>query len=209
MKLYFHPRSPYSHKTMIAFHEKQVAFTPVLVNLADAAARAELRKLNPLGKVPVLLLDDGWKIPESSIIVEYLDTHFTTGPRLIPTDPDQGRQTRFHDRLADLYVSEPVTKIFFDSQRDPDGVAAAHRRLDEMFAAFDEHLGKRTWLMGDTFTLADCSLLPGLSYSRTLHPFERWKNLSAYANRAFERPSFTKMEAELLPYLAGPKAGAA
>jgi glutathione S-transferase len=209
MKLYFHPRSPYSQKTMIAFHEKQVAFTPVMVNLADAAARAEHRKLNPLGKVPVLLLDDGWKIPESSIIIEYLDTHYTTGPQLIPTDPDQGRQTRFHDRLADLYVSEAVTKIFFDSQRDPDGAAAAHRRLDEMFAAFDEHLGKRTWLMGDTFTLADCALLPGLRYGRTLHPFERWKNLSAYANRGFERPSFVKMEAELLPYLAQPKAGAA
>ena len=209
MKLYFHPRSPYSQKTMIAFHEKQVAFTPVLVNLADATGRAELKKVNPLGKVPVLVLDDGWKIPESSIIIEYLDTHHTTGTRLIPIDPDQGRQTRFHDRLADLYITEPVTKIFFEGQRDPDGAAAARRRLDEMFAGFDEHLGKRAWLMGDLFTLADCALLPGLGYCRTLHPFDRWKNLSAYANRGFERPSFVKTMAELSPYLEATKAGAA
>src|SRR5688500_19217818 len=137
MKLYFHPRSPYSQKTMIAFHEKQVSFTPVMVNLADAAARAEHRKLNPLGKVPVLVLDDGWKIPESSIIIEYLDTHFASGPRLIPEDRDLARQTRFHDRIVDLYVNDPMTLIFFDGQkpdakRNPDPVATTHTRLDQL-----------------------------------------------------------------------------
>ena len=207
MKLYYDPRSTYSQKTLIALYEKQASFTPVLVNLGDTAARAELAKLTPFGKVPVLVLDDGWKIPESSIIVEYLDTHISTGPRLIPQDPDLARQTRFHDRIADLYVNELTRKIVLDArrpeaERDPAGVAAAHERLDAMFTGLDEHLSKRTWVMGDAFTMADCSLIPSLGYCRQVHPFDRWKNMTTYANRAFERPSVVKMLQDLAPFLA-------
>ena len=212
MKLYYHPRSTYSQKALLALYEKDLAFTPVVINPGDPQERAELLKLTPLGKVPVLVLDDDWKIPEASIIIEYLDTHFSTGARLIPEDVDLARQTRFHDRLADLYINDSIKKIFFDGlkpegKRDPDGVAAAHQLLDTMFAGLDQHLGKRTWLMGDTFTMADCALVPSLGYARMLHPFDRWKNLTSYANRTFERPSFLKVAAELAPYLA--KAGAA
>jgi glutathione S-transferase len=212
MKLYYNPRSSYSQKVLIALHEKRASFTPVVVDLTDAAGRAELARISPLGKVPVLVLDDGWKVPESSIIIEYLDTHVATGTRLIPEGADQARQTRFHDRLADLYVNESMTKIFFDSmkpegKRDPDGVAAAHQRLDAMFTGFDDLLSKRTWIMGDELSMADCALIPPLHYCRTLHPFDRWKHLTAYANRAVERPSFARVQQELSAYLA--KAGAA
>jgi glutathione S-transferase len=211
MKLYYTPRSTYSQKALIALYEKRAEFTPVILSPVDPAERAELLKLTPLGKVPVLVLDNGWKIPESSIIIEYLDAHVPTGTRLIPDDVDLARQTRFHDRLADLYVNDSVSKIFFDAlrpegKRDPDGVAAAHQRLDTLFTGLDEHLGKRTWLMGDSFTMADCALIPPLGYARTLHPFDRWKNLASYANRAFERPSVQQVHRELAPYLA--KAGA-
>jgi glutathione S-transferase len=203
MKLYYHPRSTYSQKTLLAFYEKDVPFTPVIVGPRDA----ELAKLSPLGKIPVLVLDDGWKIPESSIIIEYLDTKFTSGPRLIPQDPDLARQTRFHDRLGDLYVNNSMTTILFDGQkpeaeRDPGAVAAARQRLDTLFTGFDDHLSKgRTWIMGDSFTMADCALVPSLGYCRTVHPFDKWKHLAAYAGRAFERPSFARVQAELAPHL--------
>jgi glutathione S-transferase len=206
MKLYYHPRSPYSQKALLAFHEKQVAFTPAILRPNDAAERAELLGINPLGKLPILVLDDGWKIPESTIIIEYLEGHHG-GARLIPADRDQARQTRFHDRLADLYVNEPVQTIFWDSmkpeaEREPARVAAARERLDHMYAAFDAHLAKRTWIMGDSFTMADCALLPPLGYARMLHPFDRHKNLVAYAGRGAERPSMVEVQAELAPYLA-------
>lgn len=203
MKLYYHPRSTYSQKVLLALHEKNISFTPSIINLGDP----ELKKISPFGKLPILELDDGHKIPESSIIIEYLDTYFDGGPRLFPEGRDLSRQTRFYDRLGDLYVNEPMSKIFFDTlkpveKRDPEGTSAAHTRLDEMFAGFDEHLAKRTWVMGEQFTIADCALIPCLGYCRMIHPFERWKNLSAYANRAFERPSFIKVREELAPYLA-------
>ncbi|HEY5921238.1 MAG TPA: glutathione S-transferase family protein [Kofleriaceae bacterium] len=181
MKLYYHPQSPYSHKVMIALAEKRVAFEAVKVKPDDEA----FAKLTPIRKVPLLVLDDGWKIPESTIIIEYLEGHFSTGTRLIPEDRDQARQTRFHDRIADLYVTEPLMTLLFKRG----DVEAAHARIDAMLAGLDQHLGKRTWLMGDSFTMADCSLIPSLRYARDLHPFDRYKHASAYFARALERPS--------------------
>ncbi|MNC96371.1 hypothetical protein D3C83_137280 [compost metagenome] len=69
-----------------------------------------------------------------------------------------------------------------------------------MFAGFDQHLAKLPGLMGDAFTMADCALIPCLGYCRTIHPFDRWKHLSSYASRAFERPSFQKVAEELAPF---------
>jgi glutathione S-transferase len=204
MKLYYHPRSPYSQKVLLALREKGIAITSVIINPLED--RAKLLEVNPLGKVPVLVLDDGWKIPESTIIVEYLDAHHG-GARLIPEDRDRARQTRFHDRIADLYVNEPMQTVFWDgrkpeAEREPARVAAARARLDAVFAGLDQHLARRDWIMGDDFTMADCALLPPLGYCRMLHPFERWKHLSAYAARGFERASWRAVMEELAPYLA-------
>jgi glutathione S-transferase len=211
MKLYYDPRSTYSQKTLIALYEKRASFTPVVVDLTDPADRAALTALSPLTKVPVLVLDDGWRIPESSIIIEYVDTHVSTGTRLIPDDADLARQTRFHDRLADLYVNDASKKIAADAlepeaQRDPTVIAAAHQQLDAMFDGLNEHLAQRTWIMGDAFTMADCALIPGLTRCRTLHPFARWKHLTAYAARALERPSVLQVHQEIAPYMARPGA---
>ena len=73
MKLYYNPISTYSQKVLIALYEKGLDFEPEIVNLMDADARARYRDVNPLGKIPCLQLDDGHIIPESSIIIEYID----------------------------------------------------------------------------------------------------------------------------------------
>lgn len=190
MQLYYHPRSPYSHKVMIALAEKGVAFEPVMIRPDDE----RFAKLTPLKKVPLLVLDDGWKIPESTIIIEYLDTHFSTGPRLIPDDRDQARQTRFHDRIADLYITEPLMALLF-KRGDTD---AAHARIDAMLTGFDDLFSKRTWVMGDAFTMADCALIPPLRYARELHPFANYKHVSAYFARAGERSTVRGVFDEVL-----------
>ena len=63
MKLYYHPLSSYSSKALTALYEKGLEFTPVLINLMDKAEHAKYRELYPLGKVPLLVLDDGSMIP--------------------------------------------------------------------------------------------------------------------------------------------------
>lgn len=181
MQLYYHPRSPFSHKVMIALAEKRAAYEPIMIKPSDE----QLAKLTPLKKVPLLVLADGWKIPESTIIIEYLDAHVSTATRLIPDERDQARQTRFHDRITDLYVTEPLMSLLF--QRGE--AEAAHARIDTLLAGFDQNLAKRTWVMGDSFTMADCALIPALRYARELHPFDRYKHVTAYFARAVERPS--------------------
>jgi len=209
MKLYYHPVSSYSQKTVMAFHEKNLKFTPEIVNIMDPAGRGEYKKINPLGKVPTLVLDDGWRIPESSIIIEYIDGHFPeSGTRLIPGDRDRQRQTRFFDRLADLYFNEPMTTIFFDGRkppeaRNPAAVKQARETLDTMLASFDDHLKKHSpWILDQDFTMADCSLAPCLNYMRMVHPFDAHKNVTSYFQRVAERPSFKRVMDEAAPYLA-------
>jgi glutathione S-transferase len=88
MKLYYHPLSSYSQKTLMAFHEKGCAFEPVLVNLMDEQAKSEYKKIYPMGKVPFLRIEEkSWNVPESSIIIEYIERHYPGGTKLIPMIP--------------------------------------------------------------------------------------------------------------------------
>ncbi len=199
MKLYYYPLSTYSQKVLLAFHEKDVPFTAVVLYPGDPQQRAELQKLTPLGKVPLLVLDNGWKVPESTTIIEYLDTH-AGGPRMIPADLDLARQTRFHDRLADLYVNEPYRTVA--REPDPARVAAARERLDTMLGGLDNHLANRTWVMGDSFTLADCAMIPPLLQYGSAHPITRFEHVSAYFARAMERPSVMRVRREVEAFAA-------
>jgi glutathione S-transferase len=161
MKLYYFPLSTYSQKTLIAFYEKQVKFTPEIVDLQSDQCRNEYRKLYPLGKVPLLIRDDGWMIPESSIIIEYLDTQFTTGTRLIPDDRELARQVRFRDRTADLYLNESVVTLVFEGwkpegERNHDAIAKARLRVGVMYDFMDKDLAHKKWAAGDFFSMADC-----------------------------------------------------
>lgn len=207
MKLYHHPLSSYSQKTVMAFHEKEVTFTPEIVNLFTPEGVAEFKKFYPLARVPVLTLDDGWPIPESSIIIEYLDTHFDTGTRLIPADKDQARRTRFFDRMFDLYVNNTFQKIFFDgrrpeNQRDARGVSDARETLQTTYSILDQHFSKNTWSLGDTFTMAECAAAPALGYARMIEPFDKHVHLTAYFGRLVERPSYQKVVETAKPYMA-------
>lgn len=211
MKLYFAYLSPFSQKTLTAFYEKNVQFEPEIVNMRDPAARAEYKKVNPLGKVPTLVLHDGTKIPESTIIIEYLEDHFT-GKRLIPEDKDLARETRLHDRNFDLYFTDPMSTIFFDGlkpaeARNPGAVAQAKATLDVMFGVYDEHFAKRTWATGETFSMADCAAGPALAYLRMVYPYEQYKHLTAYAGRLVERASFARVLKEAAPFLKAFAAG--
>ncbi len=216
MKLYYNPISTYSQKVLIAAREKNVKYEPVLVSLNDPAAKAEYKKINPHGKVPTLVLDDGWKIPESTIIVEYFEGHFAHlgGTRLIPEDKDLARRARFHDRMADLYINDPVVKIIIDpmappEDREPKRVAKAKETLDLSYGLLDEYLGKNKgpWMLGEHFTIADCSLAPCLFYCVTTHPFAQHKNIVAYWSRVAERPSVKASLDEAKPILAAMMGG--
>ncbi len=206
MKLFYNPLSSYSQKTLLGFYEKQVPFEPHLVNLMDAADKARFRKIYPLGKVPLLELSEGNSLPESTNILEYLDTHYPSGPRLIPADPEKGRQTRYFDRICDLYLNDPVGGLFFEglkpeAQRNAERIETWKFELTTSYDRLEAHLVGKHWLMGEWFTLADCAAMPPLNYARQLFPYEKYPQLTAYWNRLSERASVRRVLDEAAPHL--------
>lgn len=206
MQLHYSIASTYSQKAILAFYEKGIDFTPVQVNLFDEASRAEYKKLYPLGKVPLLTGDDIF-IPESTIIIEYLENEFPdSGTRLIPTDKTEARRVRFKDRVTDLYLNETVSALFFDSlkpveKRNPEAVTKARQTIDVMYGFMEKSLGETPFAQGKTFSMADCAAFAPLFYAQRMHSFRDHRNISAYFDRLMQRDSVKRMLVELLPAL--------
>jgi glutathione S-transferase len=207
LTLYYHPLSSFCWKVLIALYENDTPFTPQIVDLTDETERAALLKIWPVGKFPVLR--DSAKdriVPESSIIIEYLDTHYPGATRFLPADADAARQVRLRDRFYDLYVHLPMQKIMGDrlrpaASRDPYGVEEAKARLRSCYDMIDNELAARTWAMGEAFGLADCAAAPALFYANMVVPLgDRHSNLAAWFERVKQRPSFARVLKEAGPY---------
>src|SRR5690349_20729095 len=108
LTLHYHPLSSFCWKTLVALYENDTPFTKNEVNLRDPAERAAFVKLWPIGKFPVLS-DDARNstVPESSIIIDYLDQHYPGRTRFLPDDPDLALRARLRDRFLDLYIHLP------------------------------------------------------------------------------------------------------
>ncbi len=214
LTLHYHPLSSFCWKALVALYENGVAFTPNMVNLGDPAERAALLALWPVGRFPVLRdAARGETVPESSIVIEYLDRHYPGTVRLIPENPDLALQTRLRDRFLDLYVHLPLQKVVGDrlrpaDSRDPHGVAEARTQLrasyailDQQLLIQDQQLAHGGWMMGEQFSLADCAAAPALFYGNKVEPIgEGHRHLAAYLTRLTARPSFARVLKEAEPY---------
>jgi len=207
LTLHFHPLSSFCQKAVVALYENDTPFEPHIVNLMDAAERAALKKLWPVGKFPVLRDEARDRtIPESSIIIEYLAQHYPGKSTLIPADGDAARQTRLRDRFFDLYLNMPMQKIVGDrmrpaDKRDPFGVDQAKQQIKTAVDLLEGEIGK-AWVMGDSFTMADCAAAPALFYANMVAPFmDTHKNVAAYFQRLTKRPSYARVQKEAEPYL--------
>jgi glutathione S-transferase len=209
MTLHYHPLASFCWKALIGLYELEVQFDKHLVDLSNDAARTELARLGPFAKFPVLRDDVRDRtIPESTIILEYVDRLSPRNVRLMPADPERALECRLRDRLYDLYIHLPMQKIVGDklrpeSKRDPYGVEQARAQMETAYAVADGQLREGPWAMGSDFSLADCAALPALYYGNKVAPFEgRWKNVEAYLARLMARPSVTRVLDEAQPYFA-------
>ena len=207
--LHFYPLASYCHKVLIALYENETPFAPNKVDLSNQGERAALVQLWPIGKFPVLCDDArGETVPESTVIIEYLDRHYPGATRLIPGDADFARRTRLRDRFYDLYVHEPMQKIVGDRLRpegnkDPHGVEEARARLRTSYGMIDKEMAARKWAMGDEFSLADCAAAPALFFANEVMPFsEGHENVAAYLGRLKARPSYARVLKQAEPYFA-------
>jgi glutathione S-transferase len=208
LTLFFHPLASFCQKTLIALYENATAFTPCMVNLGDERERTALLKLWPVGKFPVLRDDARDRtVPESTVIIEYLDRHYSGRTRFIPTEADLALQTRLYDRFYDLYVHEPMQKIVGDrirppGKKDPHGVDEARARLHSSYDMIDSEMATRSWAMGNFFSLADCAAAPALFYANEVLPFAGHRHLEGYFGRLKVRPSYARVLREAEPYFS-------
>jgi glutathione S-transferase len=203
MKLYHHPISTYSQKVLIALYEKGLEFEPEIVQLMDPEKRLEYREVYPMGKVP-MLKDGDDMVPESSIIIEYID-HMAE-PTLIKGNAEQQRKIRFKDRMFDLYLNEAVVTLLFqgmkpEEQRDAERIESSWHRINTMYMFMENEFGNQDYANGDEFLMGDCAAAPALLYAQKLAPFTEHKNIVAYWERLKTRPSVQRVISEAMPYI--------
>lgn len=203
LTLYYHPLSSYCHKVLIALYENGTDFERRIIDLGDANDRAELASLWPLCKFPVIHDQRRDRnIPESTIIIEYLDEYVPGRRRLVPQDPERAREVRLWDRIFDNYVHAPMQEIVADRLRNRNGdLSIARSTLVTAYGMADRQLAGRTWIAGDEFSLADCAAAPALFYASTLQPLPGdQRHLAAYFERLVDRPSVSRVLDEARPY---------
>jgi len=145
-------------------------------------------------------------VPESSIIIEYLDRHYPGKTKFIPADADQARAARTGDRFFDLHIHLHMQKVVGDrlrpaDKKDPHGVDDARTRMATALGMVEQDMVNRIWATGDTFTMADCAAAPALFYADKVAPFAGiYPNLIAYLDRLKQRPSYARVLKEAEPY---------
>jgi glutathione S-transferase len=208
LTLLFHPLSSYCQKVLVALYEKDTPFSAEFIDLSKAEARARLVALWPIAKFPVLRDEArGVTVPESTIIIEYLEAFYPGKTRLIPAATEQALACRLLDRFFDLHVHDQMQKIVGDklrpeARRDPEGVQRARATLRTAYRYLEHELGDRQWALGDAFSMVDCAASPALFYASRVEPLGNdHPRLAAYFARLSERPSFARVTAEAAPYM--------
>ncbi len=207
LTLYYHPLASFCWKVEIALYENGTSFSGEIVNLGDKQASAHFFELWPVGKMP-LLRDDARDrtVPETTIIIGYLDRHYPGAQALLPTNEEQRFDARLWDRFFDLYIHQPMQRIVAqqlraEKDRDPLAVPESTATLQTAYAMLEKQMATRRWAIGEEFSLADCSAFPALFYADTLVPFTKgYPNAAAYFERLLARPSVQRVLEEARPY---------
>ena len=202
-ELYYHPASSYCQKVLIAIYEKGARFTPHVIDLKNTESRDEYRKLYPLGKIPLIVLNHGPLIPESNIIIEYLEN--LGGPRLISTNPDLARKIRFKDKFIDLYLNESVKYLLregrkSEAEQDAEQIEQNRRRITVVYDFLDHELTGQGWANGEEFSMSDCSAAAALLHAPDVMPYTEYPNIVAYAERLSERDSVRRARHDAAQY---------
>jgi len=199
MKLYDSPQCPFGQKVRIVLAEKDLSYELVNVDLRKGEQkRPEFLKLNPFGKVPVLV-DDEVVVYDSTIINEYLEDEYPL-PHLMPEDSQGRSRARLFEDYADLAFTLPVGVLMNEvrkpeADRDAERMRRSRDEIERTLAYLSGQLGEQPYLAGD-FSVADAAFAPRLMVLRAvgveLKP--QWEPLKRWIDRLAERPSIQRLE---------------
>ncbi len=197
MKLIGTLTSPYVRKARIVLAEKKIEYD--LVVDSPWTEESGVSKYNPLGKVPVLVLDDESTLFDSRVIVEYLDS-VTPNNRLLPVLGRERIRIKRWEALADGILDASVA-IFLENkrpekERSASWVARQREKVTRGLELLSEELGEQAWCMGNAFTLADIVVGTALGALVFRFPEIDWReghpNLARLYDELMQRPSFAE-----------------
>lgn len=195
MKLIGTPTSPFTRKTRVVFAEKRIEYEFVIDSPHDAATQVPI--YNPLGKVPILIIDDDTTVFDSRVIVEYLD-NASPVTKLIPEDTRHRIQVRRWEALADGCTDATVAVVM--EKRRPanlqsaDWIARQQGKIDRALKVMSDELGARNWCTGEFFNLSDIAVGCCLGFLDLRLPEFNWRkiypNLARLSDKLAQRASF-------------------
>jgi glutathione S-transferase len=136
---------------------------------ATVESKGDYYGVNPIGRVPALVTDDGWALPESEVICEYLEDAYPEPPTL-PPDAWGRAQVRLISRLCDFYLVMAMRPLFTasgQSRRRWDRAAIDHglAAVETALGYIEAYIGEAGYAVGEQLTWADGALLPQLMLS--------------------------------------------
>lgn len=196
MKLIASLTSPFARKVRIVLAEKHIECELQIDVPWDADTHVP--EYNPLGKIPVLLLEDGTPLYDSRVIVEYLD-HAAPVHNVLPKDARSRIVAKRWEALADG-VCEAAATIFLEkkrpeSQQNAEWVLRQEQKIFRGLEVIASDLGDHVWCMGDTYSLADIAVGCALGYLDLRFPHIKWReahpNLARLMVKLGDRASFS------------------
>lgn len=187
--------SPYVRKVRLVLLEKGISHD----YLVDAPREpgSQVARVNPLGRIPALIVDDTTCVFDSPVIAEYADTLNDT-PVLIPRDDALARmRVKRWEALADGIMDSAVVvrteRIRPPEKQEPGNIERHNEAISRALAYITDMLGEQDFCEGPTLTLADLALASALVYLDLRQPERNWRNthptLAAWFARMTERES--------------------
>ncbi len=195
MKLIASLTSPFARKVRIVAAEKHIDYDLIVDVPWEPSTRVP--EFNPLGKVPVWVMEDGKTLYDSRVIVEYLDSISPVG-HVLPKETRQRILVRRWEALADG-ICEAAATVFLErkrprEQQSEQWIDRQMRKISAGLATMSEELGDQEWCTGDFYNLSDIAAGCALGYLEFRFPELDWReqypNLAALHDRLLRRQAF-------------------
>jgi len=202
IKLYDFPRSPYCQKVRLVLAEKDLSYEKIFVDLIKNEQKtSDFLRLNPYGKVPVLI-DEDEVIYDSTIINEYLEDEYPHPPLMPEQSSERARVRMFEDFADNSFTAQSgllVAELRKPAEQvEQERVQRYRADLLRVLEFLERHLEGKEYIAG-TFSLADLAFAPRLLILPSLgvESPTRLKNVFAWSERLPHRPSVTQLQQEL------------
>ncbi|AEG51252.1 Glutathione S-transferase domain protein [Sphingobium chlorophenolicum L-1] len=215
MILYAITLSPFAARVRLALRIKKLDYD-MMPPPGGSTRSPEYLAINPIGKLPVLVTDEGLAIAESETIVDYLDEYFPT-PSLTPSDTAERVRMRNIIRCFELYATPAMSRLFRQmdpATRDEAVVATEIANWRNGLALTDRFVADAAFAAGGAISKADCILLPSLLLCEVVagifglaDPLAECPNLVSYRDKARQHPDMGAIWTETAEALAAMRSG--